>query len=114
MENDNHKSVFRAEVEMLLRCVACGRALRGHEAGGYDCMGCGRKYPQREGVACFVESGDYAESFGFQWQIYSRTQLDTEQCRESESEFRRRTGFTPEELQGKIVLDVGCGMGRFA
>ena len=114
MENDNHKSAFHAEVEALLRCVACGRALRGDGAGGYDCMGCARKFPQREGVVCFVESGDYAESFGFQWQIYSRTQLDTEQCRESESEFRKRTGFTPEELQGKIVLDVGCGMGRFA
>jgi SAM-dependent methyltransferase len=25
-----------------------------------------------------------------------------------------KTGFTPEDLKGKLVLDVGCGMGRFA
>ena len=113
MENDNHNSAFHAEVQALLRCIACGRALQ-DDSAGYECTGCGRKYLRREGVACFVDSGDYAESFGFQWQLYSRTQLDTEQCRESESDFRKRTGFAPEELNGKLVLDVGCGMGRFA
>jgi len=41
-------------------------------------------------------------------------QLDSGEDRRSESDFRRRTGFTPEELAGKLVLDVGCGMGRFA
>jgi SAM-dependent methyltransferase len=40
--------------------------------------------------------------------------LDSGEDRRSESDFRRRTGFTPEELAGKLVLDVGCGMGRFA
>jgi len=34
--------------------------------------------------------------------------------RPSHSNFRQRTGFTPEELAGKLILDVGCGMGRFA
>jgi len=40
--------------------------------------------------------------------------LDTQESNRSERGFRRRTGFRPEDLAGKLVLDVGCGMGRFA
>jgi SAM-dependent methyltransferase len=32
----------------------------------------------------------------------------------SERDFIRKTGLQPEDLKGKLVLDVGCGMGRFA
>ncbi len=78
------------------------------------CPDCRRSYPEKNGVACFVESGAYADSFGFQWHVYSRTQLDDDQSHETESDFRKRTGFKPEDLKGKLVLDVGCGMGRFA
>jgi SAM-dependent methyltransferase len=67
-----------------------------------------------DGVARFVDAASYADSFGFQWQRYRRTQLDTEESRESESDFRKRTGLAPEDLRDKLVLDVGCGMGRFA
>jgi len=61
-----------------------------------------------------VPASNYAFTFGFEWQLYCRTQLDTARSRESESAFRDKTGFTPQELKGKLVLDVGCGMGRFA
>lgn len=114
IENINRQSQFRAELAAILRCVSCGRSLESDASGGYHCSACGRQYPQRQGVACFVDLGSYADSFGFQWHRYNRTQLDTEECRQSESDFRQRTGFTPEDLKGKLVLDVGCGMGRFA
>lgn len=114
MRSDNRSSQFHAEVAAFLRCLTCGNALKSDSTGGYLCPGCPRTYPEREGVACFVDSGSYAESFGFQWHLYSQTQLDNDQCRESESDFRKRTGFKPEDLKGKLVLDVGCGMGRFA
>jgi 2-polyprenyl-3-methyl-5-hydroxy-6-metoxy-1,4-benzoquinol methylase len=61
-----------------------------------------------------VDEQNYAGSFGFQWKLYSQTQLDDANSRRSEDAFRRRTGFRPEDLAGKRVLDVGCGMGRFA
>jgi 2-polyprenyl-3-methyl-5-hydroxy-6-metoxy-1,4-benzoquinol methylase len=61
-----------------------------------------------------VDASNYANSFGFQWQRYARTQLDDEGSDESEKDFRRKTGLTPEDLKGKRVLDVGCGMGRYA
>lgn len=114
MGNDNRSLQFRAELTELLRCISCRHALEADGSEGYSCQACGKKYPQREGIACFVDSGNYADSFGFQWHRYDRTQLDNEQCRESEIDFRKRTGFTPDELRGKTVLDVGCGMGRFA
>jgi SAM-dependent methyltransferase len=66
------------------------------------------------GTVRFVDDEEYASSFGFQWNKYARTQLDNQDSHDSEITFRRKTGFSPEELSGKLVLDVGCGMGRFA
>jgi SAM-dependent methyltransferase len=66
------------------------------------------------GVVRFVDAQNYADSFGFQWKLYARTQLDDANSQRSENAFRRRTGFRPEDLAGRLVLDVGCGMGRFA
>ena len=114
MRNNNLDPQFQSELASILRCLGCTKGLQPDGTGGYRCPACGRTYPQMKGVACFVEPGNYADSFGFQWHLYSRTQLDDEQCHQSESDFRQRTGFKPEDLKGKLMLDVGCGMGRFA
>ncbi len=97
----------------ILRCLSCGDPLR-NAPDGLVCESCGTKYLPLKGVLRFVDTQHYAKNFGFQWQAFARTQLDTEQDRRSEADFRRRTGFRPEDLNGKLVLDVGCGMGRFA
>lgn len=53
----------------------------------------------------------YADSFGYEWHKHSQTQvLDVE---EAEKTFWLKTGLTPQELKGKVVLDAGCGAGRF-
>jgi len=83
-------------------------------AAGYCCGNCGKEFHNRNGVAHFVDAQNYADSFGFQWKKYARTQLDEGEVRESERHFRIKTGLTPDDLKGKLVLDVGCGMGRFA
>ena len=101
------------EVLAILRCLDC----QGYLSPGSDelvCSGCGRKYPVLNDVLRFVDEENYAGSFGFQWKLYSQTQLDDANSQRSETAFRQRTGFRPEDLQGKLVLDVGCGMGRFA
>src|SRR5271166_1235734 len=101
------------EVLSVLRCPNC----QGHlEGRGVDltCAGCGRTYPEVDGVIRFVDQQNYAGSFGFQLKVHALTQLDNEESDISERDFRRRTGFRPEDLAGKLVLDVGCGMGRFA
>jgi SAM-dependent methyltransferase len=101
------------EILAILRCLSCQNGLR-QEEGGVVCSECGRKYPNVKGVFRFVDAEHYAGSFGFQWHIFRKTQLDNEESRRSEQDFERRTGFQPKDLRGKLVLDVGCGMGRFA
>jgi SAM-dependent methyltransferase len=101
------------EVLAILRCLACRGGL-GQQVDGLVCAACGTRYPAVNGVVRFVDEHNYADSFGFQWKLYARTQLDDATSHCSEDAFRQRTGFRPEDLAGKLVLDVGCGMGRFA
>jgi SAM-dependent methyltransferase len=110
---ERNQSGVADRVLSVLRCISCRGRLedRGSEL---TCAGCGRKYPLVNGVARFVDTQQYVGSFGFQWHVHARTQLDNEESKRSERAFRRRTGFRPEDLAGKLVLDVGCGMGRFA
>jgi len=104
-----------AEVAAILRCLNCGGSLNYDDhTGGFRCTNCGRAYPKVNGIVRFVDTQQYASSFGFQWHRYQRTQLDHDEIRESEQHFRIKTALRPEELRGKLVLDVGCGMGRFA
>lgn len=107
------RSSLPPDVIAVLRCPHCGGPLE-EERRELSCLNCAREFPRVNGVIRFVEVQDYAGSFGFQWRRYARTQLDNVDSHESEETFRRKTGFTPEELSGKLVLDVGCGMGRFA
>jgi SAM-dependent methyltransferase len=99
----------------ILRCIDCHASLEQRNGTDYRCTSCGRQFPVVRGVARFVETESYADSFGYQWQKYARTQLDDAQKDDfSEPDFRRKTGLSPEDFNGKLVLDVGCGMGRFA
>ena len=100
-------------VRAILRCLDCQSGLNSGPEG-LVCSRCRRQYPLVNGVVRFVGAQEYAGSFGFQWKLYSRTQLDDASSQRSERALRRRTGFRPEDLTGKLVLDVGCGMGRFA
>jgi SAM-dependent methyltransferase len=72
--------------------------------------------PRRAALLRFVDSDAYARSFGKEWNWFADTQLDRpdEEQTESRQAFALKTGFSPEDLEGKTILDVGCGMGRFA
>lgn len=106
----------------LLCCPECRVALslgatssEGDEIlrGTLHCPQCHADYPIRDGIARFVPDDAYVESFSFEWKRWQVTQLDTPQHRESESSFHASTGRRPAELAGKLVLDAGCGAGRF-
>lgn len=77
------------------------------EAG--DCL-----VPIRGSIPRFIDQPAYLTSFGEQWNRYRRTQIDkfngTSLSRER---FVAGTGWTPDELRGRSVLEVGCGAGRF-
>ena len=108
------QSPLSAELQAILRCLSCGSKLENDRAAGFVCPACKRAYPNVKGIARFVDAQHYAASFGFQWHRYQKTQLDHDELRESERHFLAKTALRPEDLKGKLVLDVGCGMGRFA
>jgi SAM-dependent methyltransferase len=74
----------------------------------------GRVYQIRNFIPRFVDDDSYTASFGEQWNRYRRTQLDRfNGTTLSRDRFFRDTKWTPEELRGQRVLEVGCGAGRF-
>ncbi len=79
---------------------------------GHECPGCKTCFPLVRGVPRFVESDAYASSFSFEWNRHRLTELDTVDSHESGRTFREKTGFTPDDIKNKLVLDVRCGMGR--
>src|SRR2546426_7644320 len=95
----------------VLRCPRCGGALD-LAAHAVACAACPALYP-RDGAIRFVDRAAYAESFGLQWKAFPRVQLDGEQLADSERRLRRETGLEPADLRGRLVLEAGCGMGRF-
>ncbi len=102
----------RDRIEPLLRVPGGGEPLQ-RDGEGY--AGGGRRYPIVNGIPRFVDSDQYLRSFSFEWNTHDRTQLDIyREDRPSEREFVAKTGFTPEFLRGKLVLDGGVGAGRYA
>jgi SAM-dependent methyltransferase len=75
----------------------------------------GCEYPVRLGILRFVPSSNYSEAFGIQWKRYRKTQLDSYTGLPlSENRLRRCLGEELwETLEGKQVLELGCGAGRF-
>jgi SAM-dependent methyltransferase len=69
------------------------------------------------GVLDFLSTSptDYCENFGEQWNRFRRIQLDSVSSKSiSRDRFLAETGWTAEEIKGKVLLDAGCGAGRFA
>ena len=63
----------------------------------------------------FVDKKNYTSGFGIQWNHYRKTQLDS-YTKLPISELRLKRGLGKEifsDLQGKSVLEAGCGAGRF-
>lgn len=77
--------------------------------------GCGENYNIKGGIPRFVKTDEYVGSFSFEWQVHKDTQLDS--CNRdalSENQMKERLDFDLADLKGKLVLDAGCGVGRFA
>jgi ubiquinone/menaquinone biosynthesis C-methylase UbiE/uncharacterized protein YbaR (Trm112 family) len=73
------------------------------------------EYPITNFIPRFVPISNYADTFGFQWNKFSQTQLDSQTKQPiTHNRFWRATGWNASDMKGKYILDVGCGSGRFA
>ena len=85
------------------------------ESGALACTRCGVRFEIVNFVPRFVAPNNYAENFGFQWNRFRRTQLDSYSgTKVSFERFQNETGWNKDTLRGGHVLDAGCGAGRFA
>ncbi|MFI5131261.1 MAG: class I SAM-dependent methyltransferase [Chitinophagales bacterium] len=70
--------------------------------------------PVVDGISRFVHTGSYASLFGEQWKKYKKTQLDSYTgIPISATRLFRCLGPLKDNLRGKLVLEAGCGAGRF-
>ena len=107
----------------LLSCTRCGSAFEvagvtssgGEiETGRLTCIHCGRTVPIRDFVPRFADPHDYADAFTLEWSAFRTAHLDSfTGLSYLDRQFREFLDFQPEGLEGKLVLDAGCGLGRF-
>ena len=76
----------------------------------------GKEIFLKHGVLDFTDkNNNYTDNFGDQWMRYPRLQLDSfNGTTISQDRFFRALGLRKDELRGKLILDAGCGTGRFA
>ncbi|HYC60595.1 MAG TPA: methyltransferase domain-containing protein [Thermoanaerobaculia bacterium] len=115
---------MRPELLDILVCPSCHGALalidareaeHEVESGLLRCAACTRDYPIVRFIPRFVPQENYASSFGFQWNRFPRTQLDSYSgVPITRERFVASTNWSADAMAGALVLDVGCGSGRFA
>ena len=113
---------MKSKLLELLRCPATGEPLtltieeeREGEvwSGSLATAGKARTYPIRMGIPRLVPLDNYADSFGFQWNVHAKTQLDSYTgLTVSRDRLFGVTGW-PADLPGERVLEAGSGAGRF-
>jgi SAM-dependent methyltransferase len=80
-----------------------------------DALVCPRgcRFPVADGIARFADDG-YVRRFGHQWNAFARVQLDSYTgLSVSRDRLARLCGGDLGRLRGKLVLEAGCGAGRF-
>ena len=108
----------------LIVCPDCGAELRvvdevlsraEIESGSLECEGEQHRFPIEGFIPRFVDSDDYADAFALEWNEFRTAHLDSYTGLDRlDTEFRSFLDFPIERLEGKLVLDAGCGLGRFS
>ncbi len=107
------------ECQCAFECQVTAAANGEIETGQLLCPECGKSYAIVRGIPRFVtveyplqgENVKTANAFGWQWQEFTELHnLATYQAQFLDWVYP----ITPAFLQNKVVLDAGCGMGRFS
>ncbi|MDP1712752.1 MAG: class I SAM-dependent methyltransferase [Candidatus Nanopelagicaceae bacterium] len=99
-------------LEGLITCPSCHLLLEENQ----EELKCGNGHTVqiKDGVVLLVPNESYSSSFGQQWKHFSDTQVDSLNGSElTEKRFFDETGWTRESLKDAVILDAGCGSGRF-
>jgi SAM-dependent methyltransferase len=92
-----------------------GNNAEGHRIleGKLICIECKKEYSIVNGIPIFVDTKNYSENFGFEWNTHNKTQYDHySQTQVSKIRFEKETKWTF-ELQNEVIIEAGCGSGRF-
>ena len=81
--------------------------------GNLVCRSCGTIVPIVRGVPRFVPSESYASSFGFQWNRFDKLQVDAVMHNDLTRDRFYATSGWPTRMEGQLILEAGCGAGRF-
>lgn len=108
----------------LLVCPNCKQELRISKdkiknneiySGILKCEKCKKEYPIINYIPRFVDSKNYTQNFGYEFSVHPKTQLDSytklDICK---NRFIYDTGWDKSDLKNNLVLEVGCGAGRFS
>jgi 2-polyprenyl-3-methyl-5-hydroxy-6-metoxy-1,4-benzoquinol methylase len=97
-----------AKLEVIAEEKRDGKIVTGYLEGGGD------RFPIVNGVARFCPPENYTQNFGYQWEHFSQTQLDSRSRwnRWSETRLFKETKW-PREMKSERILEAGSGMGRF-
>lgn len=115
---------MRERLLKILACPLCRGALHcearklgsGGEiiSGGLECRACSKVYPIIRSIPRFVGDENYTASFGYQWNRFRLEQVDSRNgLKLSETRFYSETEWAPNWLDGKWIMEAGCGAGRF-
>ena len=100
----------RTSIDIALLADLLPGAVRIH-----DVVWCSAGMPCRSAAAScrFREDNGYNGSFALQWSRFKTNQIDAVNGTQLSLRRFAETGWAPADLAGKLVLEAGCGAGRF-
>lgn len=95
-----------------------GAVFEGDEIISSTLRSTSHSYPVIRGIPRFVNDEGYPDNFGYQWNRWARIQFEDQNVGgpmqgHTRGMFTHITQFNAQKLRGKMVLDIGCGPGRF-
>jgi SAM-dependent methyltransferase len=84
-------------------------------SGSLACPEGAHRFPIQEFIPRFVPSSQYTDAFTLEWNAFRTAHLDSFTGLDYlDRQLRGCLDFPIEQLDGKLVLDAGCGLGRFS
>ena len=72
------------------------------------------KYKIQNGILRFVKNKNYAANFGYQWDVFRKTQIDNFHTNVSKKRLLKQTEWKKNQFsKNTIILEAGSGAGRF-